>query len=210
MGEVLEEVHQSSTGGWADFYLSAKVHQHLVQQHQGGKTVLLGLRKQLHHKRLGRRRLPFLVLTLGMDETKALRSSQLIGQDAPRVFEHPRRAIRAGCLDALLQVHLVKAQRSYPGFGRLEANVGLEFPDGWKVGQTVRVVDQVPQGDESVGLAAAVVYGELPVCLIGPASQAQANVLHQFPQVVRGVGEGKELGRVFVDWPTALLHHHVK
>ena len=47
-----------------------------------------------------------------------------------------------------------------------------KLPDGWKIGQAVRVVDQVPKGDESVGLAAAVVYRELPVCFIGAASQA--------------------------------------
>ena len=80
---------------------------------------------------------------------------------------------------------------------------------GRQVGQAVRVVGQVTQGDESVSLAAAVVYGELPVCLVGPAGQAQADVLDQFPQVVGRVGEGKELGRVFVDRTPALLHHHV-
>ena len=58
-------------------------------------------------------------------------------------------------------------------------------------------------------LAAAVVDGECAVRLVALARQPQGDILDQFPQVVRGIREGKELGRILVNRALTLLHHYV-
>ena len=106
-------------------------------------------------------------------------------------------------------IDFVEAERRHSGLGRLETDVGLELPNGRQVGQALRVVRQMPQSDERVGLAAAVVDGKLAVRLVGLPGQPQADILDQLPEVVGRKGEGEELRGVFVDWPLALLHDHV-
>ena len=68
-----------------------------------------------------------------------------------------------------------------------------------KVGQAVGIVDQVVEGDQGVGLAAAVGELQLAHGLVVLARQAQHDVPGQLAQVVGGVGEGEELAGIFVD-----------
>ncbi len=50
---------------------------------------------------------------------------------------------------------------------------------------------------------------ELPDGSVAAASQAQDHVAGQLAQIIGGISQGKELGRVFVDGPAALLHRHI-
>ena len=68
-----------------------------------------------------------------------------------------------------------------------------ELPDGGEVGQLARVADEMQQGDQGVGLAAAVGQFELADRLVVLARQAQDHVLGQLAQVVGRVGQGEEL-----------------
>jgi hypothetical protein len=72
----------------------------------------------------------------------------------------------------------------------------------WQVGG---VVDEVKKGDEGVGFAAAVGQFELAHGFVVFACQAGDDIAGQFAQVVGGVGEGEEVGRVFVDRARAFL-----
>jgi len=71
--------------------------------------------------------------------------------------------------------------------------------DRGQVGQRRGVIGEVVEGDQRVRLAAAVRQLELAHCLVVLSRQPKHHVPRQFAQVVGGIGEGKELARVFVD-----------
>ena len=68
-------------------------------------------------------------------------------------------------------------------------------------GEAGRSVRQVAQCDQRVGLAAAVVDGELAVRLVAAARQAQCHLFDQLAQIEGRIGERKELGRILVHRP---------
>ena len=68
---------------------------------------------------------------------------------------------------------------------------------------------QMLERDERVRLAPAVVDGECAVRLVALSRQPQGDILDQFAQVVRGIGEDEELGGILVNRALTLLHHHV-
>ena len=144
-----------------------------------------------------------------MDESEAVRSRQLKGENAPGMLEHFGGSIWPRCLDTLFQVDLVEAQCRDPCLWRLEANVGLKLPDSRQIGQSGWVVCQMSERDECMGFAAAVVDGEFSIRFVGLTGQAETHIFDQFPQVVGGEGEGEEFVGVFVNWSLALLHDHV-
>ena len=88
------------------------------------------------------------------------------------VLEHPDRSVGSRSLDPDLQVDLIEAQSGYPRLWWLELDVRLELSDSRQVRQTIRVVYQVSERDERVGLAAAVVDREFSVRLVGPSPLA--------------------------------------
>jgi hypothetical protein len=90
--------------------------------------------------------------------------------------------------------------------GRLLADGLDEFVNGGKVGQVVRVLHQMVEGDERVRLAAAIGQLELAHGLVVLVRQAQGHVAHQVAQVVRGEGQAKETFRFLVDRLLAALH----
>ena len=92
--------------------------------------------------------------------------------------------------------------------GRRDADVLDELLDGRQVGQMLGIADQVIEGDQGVGLAAAVGQLQLAHGLVVLARQAQHHILGQLTQVEGGIGEGKELRRVLVDRPGG-AHGHV-
>ena len=67
----------------------------------------------------------------------------------------------------------------------------------------------MPERDERVRLAAAVVDGQLAVRLVAVPGQAKGHVPDQFAQIEGRIGEGKELSRLLVYRSVPLLHHHV-
>ena len=144
-----------------------------------------------------------------MDEPQAIGARQLKGKDAPRVLEHPDLAIGTRRLDALLQVDLVEAEGRDPGLRWPESDVRLELLHRRQGGQRRRIVDQVPERDERVRLAAAVVDGKLAVRLVAAAGEPVADVLDQLPEVQGGEGEGEKLVGLLVHRPLSLLHDNV-
>ena len=144
-----------------------------------------------------------------MNESEAIRSGELKGEDAPRLLEHPERPIGTRRLNALLQVDLVEAQGGNARLRRLESDVCLELLDGRQVGQSGRVMYQMPERDERMGLAPSVVDREFPIRLVALAGQTQSYVSDQGAQVIGRIGQGKEFGRMLVDRSLAFLHDHV-
>ncbi len=72
----------------------------------------------------------------------------------------------------------------------------------------VRVVDEVVERDQRVGLPAAICQLKLPDRLLVLAGQSQHDVPRQLSDVVRGVGEREELSRVLINGPRR-PHHYV-
>ena len=144
-----------------------------------------------------------------MDERQAFRSRQLKGEHAPWMSEHPERPIGTRRHDALFQVDLVETQGRDPCLRSLEPGVRLEFFHGWQVALSGRILYEMPERNERVGFATTIVDGEFAVGLVALTGQAQNDVPDQFTQIVGGIGEREELGGILVDWPPALLHHHV-
>ena len=77
--------------------------------------------------------------------------------------------------------------------------VFAELADGGQIGQGFRLVEEVVQGDERVGLATTVGHLELADRLGAPASEPGGDVPDEVPEGVGGVGEREELRRVLVD-----------
>ena len=124
-------------------------------------------------------------------------------------LEHPHLPAGSRGFHPLLQVDLVEAQRRDPGLRRPETGVGLELPHRRQPGQRVRIVHQVPEGDERMSLAAPVVDRQLAVGPVASAGQAQDHLLDQLAQIVGGIGEREKFGGILVDRAPALLHDHV-
>ena len=59
-------------------------------------------RQQLYHERFRRGGVALGVFAVGVNEFEAICSRQLKGEDAPRMLEHPDRAVGTWRLDALL------------------------------------------------------------------------------------------------------------
>ena len=129
----------------------------------------------------GGRRIPLLGPALGVDESESLGPGQLKGENAPRVPEHPDQSVGGRRFHALFQVYLVETQRGHTRFRNPSADVGLELLDGRQIGQPFRIVHQMPERDEGMGLPPAVVDREFPVGLIAPARQAKGYVPDQLP-----------------------------
>ena len=157
--------------------------------------------QQLRQQRFRGRGLPFGVLAVCMDQAQPGGPRELPCQHAPGTLEHPHGAIRAGRLHALFQVDLVEAQRRDAGLRHPETDMGLELLYRRQRGDLGRGVHQVAQSDQRVGLAAAVVDGELAVRLVAAARQAQCHLFDQLAQIEGRIGERKELGRILVHRP---------
>ena len=155
--EVLEEVDDPLPPDRRDARLAARVHQHLVHQDQGGEPPLPGEGQQPGEERLGGRGLALLVLAVAVDRAEPVRPRELEREHAPRMLERaglPAR--RAHPVDPPLHVDLVEAERHRERLRQLPAHVLPELLHGLDPGQGGRVAEQVVEGDEGVGLAAAV------------------------------------------------------
>ena len=171
LGEVLEKADQPAAPTRVGLDQSAEIHQDFIEQHQRRETPGLRLCQQLRQQRFRGRGLPFGVLAVCMDQPQPGGPRELPCQHAPGMPEHPHGAIRAGRLHALFQVDLVEAQRRDAGLRHPETDMGLELLYRRQRGDLGRGVHQVAQSDQRVGLAAAVVDGELAVRLVAASDQ---------------------------------------
>ena len=198
--EILKEVTQMCHPVAAASRPGPGVHHDLVQEDEGGRTVALLPLDQLDQKWLGRGRVAFLVQVIGMENPETVCARELEGEDAPRMLERSSLAVRAAhVLDPLLHVDLVEAEGGGGGGGEGEVGVFAKLADGREVGEGGGIVEEVVKSDEGVGLAAAIGHFKLADRLGALAGQARGDVLRQFAQRVRGIGEGEELGGVLVD-----------
>ena len=179
-----KKLGQASAPARVAFDPGADVHQHLVEQHQRCQTFFLWFRQQIHHEWFRRWRVSLLVLPLAVDERQSFRSRQLKGEHAPWMSEHPDRPIGTRRHDAFFQVDLVETQGRDPCLRSLEPGVRLEFFHGWQVGQSSRILHEMPERNERVGLATTIVDGKFAVGPVAPAGQAQNHVPDQFTQIV--------------------------
>ena len=142
----------------------------------------------------------FLAQVVGVEDSETVCARELEGEDAPRMLERSSLAVRSThILDPLLHVDLVEAKGSCDGVGEREVGVLAKLADGREVGESGGIVEEVVKSDESVGLSAPVGHFKLADRLGALAGQARGDVLRQFAQRVRGIGEGEELGGVLVD-----------
>ena len=116
---------------------------------------------------------------------------------------------RAHPFDAPLHVDLVEAEGGGERAWQGAADVLAELPHGREVGQRLGVPEQVVEGDQGVGLAAAVGQFELPYRLVALPREPSGDVLHQLAQGVGRIGEGEELLRLLVHRATALPEGHL-
>ena len=126
--------------------LAPGVHQHFINEDQGGEVLLGGDCQQLAQQVLGGCRLTLCILPLGVKEAKPVRSGDLVRQHAPRVAEPAFLAVRAWDLHALLDIELVERHGDDPRPGRRHADVLAELVDGGEIGQRGGVADQMIAG----------------------------------------------------------------
>ena len=182
LGEGLEEVHDAVAPYRAEPRLLAGVHQHLVHEDEGREAARTGLLDELHEERLGGRCLALLVQPVGVNCAKSVRSRELEGQHAPGVAERSGLAVRpAHPFDASLDIDLVEAERDGERAREIGADVLAELLDRRQAWQRHRVAEEVVEGDEGMGLAAAVGELELPHRLVALPCEPRRDVLHQLP-----------------------------
>ena len=172
--------------------------------------MLLRPFEQLDQQRLGGRRLAFGVVALAVNGAQSLRAGELERQHAPRMAQRARFTVwPAHALDAALGVDLVEAQGDRERRRQLGADVLAKLPHRRHVRQRRRFPEQVVEGDQRVGLAAAVGQLQLPHRLVTAPGKPPGNVLHQLPQGMGRVGQREEFLGVFVDPAAALRQRHL-
>ena len=210
LGQGLEEVLDAVAPYRIDPRLLAGVHQHFVHQDERREPLRLRRFEELHEEGFGRRGLALFVPALAVDCAQPLRARELERQHAPGVAERARPAPRrAHALDAPLHVDLVEAERRDERARQAGADVLAELPHRGEVGQRLRVPEQVVEGDQGMGLAAAVGQLELPYRLVALPRQPPGDVPRELPQRVGRVGEREELLRLLVDRAAALPERHL-
>ena len=92
--------------------------------------------------------------------------------------------------------------------GRSAPTCSPELLDRRQIWQRRRVAEEVVEGDESMGLAAAVGELELAHRLVALSCEPRRDVLDELPQRVGRIGEREELLRVLVYRAAALRERH--
>ena len=208
LSQVLEEVDHAVAPLLVGSHLFAHVHQDFVDEDQDPQAFLDRQFQQFGQGILGGGGLAFVRGSPGIEHLQPLLTRKLPSQDAPRMNQTPRVALRIPHTHAGFDVQFIEAQPGHPSARRGLANGLPEFMHGGQIRQVLRFGDQVPQGDERVGLASAVRQLELAYRLVILARHPQHHVPHQLPQVVGREGQGEEVDRIFVDGTLAALHHH--
>ena len=209
LAQILKEVEQPAAPRLVHRDLAAREHQHLVDQHQRRQPRDLGPGQQIDQQRLGGRRLALLVPSLGVQRPDPGRAGDLESEHAPGMLQPAQLALRPAYLHPLLDVQLVEGERRDPGRRQRRADIGLELLHRGQARQRRRIVREMAQRHQRVGLAAAVGQLELPHRLRVPARETQHDVPRELAQRERRIGEREKPGGVLVYRPRASLHHHV-
>lgn len=114
--------------------LLACVHQHLVDENEGRKILLMGNREQRGHEIFGGCGVTFLLSFVWVEKPQTIRSGDLESDYAPRVFKPALFALGTEHLHSLLGVELVERQHRDASLGKAYADVLLEFIYCGKVG----------------------------------------------------------------------------
>ena len=209
--EVLEEVGEPRFPDPIEFGLLAGVHQDFVHQHQRRRESAFARGfQEFRQQRFGGRRFAFFRLAVGVDRPEPVVAGELVGEDAPRVLQRPLRAVGgARAFDPLLGVDLVEAERGGERARRGFAEVLAELPDRLQVGQSAGGAEEVVQRDQRVRLPAAVGQLQLPDRLVALAGEPERDILREFPQRVREVGQREEFRRVLVEAALSRSGHHI-
>jgi hypothetical protein len=124
------------------------------------------------------------------------------------MFQHPLFSFGRVDLHPLFNVQFIKAESCHTAFRWPLADVLYKLRHSRKVWQFVRIMDEVPKGDQRMGLASAVGKLELSNGLVILASQPQDNVPHEVAKVICRKCEGEEFFWVLVDRALAALHQN--
>ena len=143
LGEILEEIHQPLPPDGVVTDLAPGVHQHFINEDQGGEVLLGGDCQQLAQQVLRGCGLTLCILPLSVKEPKPVRSGDLVRQHAPRVAEPAFLAVRAGDLHSFLDIELVERHGDNPRPRWRHADVLAELVNGGEIGQRGGVTDQM-------------------------------------------------------------------
>ena len=209
LAERLEEADQPAAPVPRHRRLLAGVHQHLVDQDQGREPIRLRPRQQVREQRLGGRRLTLLVRAVGMERAQALVARDLEREHAPGMLQPAKLARRPAHFHAFLHVELVEAERGDARRRQGRADVGPELVHRGQGRQRLRVVDEMAQRHQRMGLAPAVGELELADGLGVPAGEAERHVARKLAQGEGRKGQREETARVLVDRSRAFLHDDV-
>ena len=125
------------------------------------------------------------------------------------MLEPAQRAIGAAYLHALLDIELVEAERHDPRRRQGRTDMGSKLLDRRQRRQRLRLVHEMVERHQSMGLASAIGQFELADGLGVLAGEAKRHVAREVPQRNGGKGKGEEPVRVLIDRPRAFLHRHV-
>ena len=121
-----------------------------------------------------------------MERAQAIVARDLEPEHAPGMLQPAKLASRPAHFHALLNVELVEAERGDACRRQWYADMGPELVDRGQVRQCLRVVDEVAQRHQRMGLAPAVRELELADGLGIPADETERHVACELAQ-----GEGR-------------------
>ena len=209
LGEILEEVRQFAAPVWVKPHLFSRVHQHFVDQDQWRQPLSDGDREQRHQQRLRRGALSLNFFVVRIEYPQPLASRQLKSQHAPGMFQPAPLSIGRLHLHPLLRVQLIKGQHGHSRSRRHLPDMLRKLLYRRQLNrQQGRIVREVIERNQRMCLPTSIRQLQLPDGLIILPRQPQHHILRQFPQVERGISQGKKVRGVLVHRPCR-PHRHV-
>ena len=144
-----------------------------------------------------------------MERAQALLARDLERQHAPGMLEPAKLARRSAHLHALLDIELVEAERRDARRRQGHADMGPELLDRRQRRQRLRLVHEVVERHQRMGLAPAIGKLKLADGLGVLAGEAERHIAREFPQRKGRIGQSEEPAGVFIDRTRAFLDRHV-
>lgn len=114
VGQVLKEVGQAPPPGRVQGHLLPGVHQHLVDEDQGGQAFPRRQGEELAEEILRRGALPLLGMPFGVEEAQPVVAGDGVGEHAPGMPQPAGAPLGGPGLRALLGVELVETEGGHP------------------------------------------------------------------------------------------------